>query len=73
MAFTASNLQTMNVGANAIHIYNSTDNLAAANYWDSAVDLVKVGDHILQSDGTNVKQYAVLTNTGSAVTVGTEA
>lgn len=73
MAYDATALQTLNVGQNAIHIYNSTDNLAAANYFDSAVAQLKVGDHILQSDGTNVLQYAVLTNTGTAVTVGTEA
>lgn len=77
MAFKASNLSVL-AYANSFTLwhYTTIDNattIGTAGYFNSAVDMVRVGDLMIlniDTDGTpSTKFYIVTANDGSAVTV----
>ncbi len=81
MAFTASNLSVLAYANNfTLWHYTTVDNTATiegAGYFNSAVDMLRVGDLMIiniDTDGTPAtKFYIVTANSGSSVTVGVYA
>lgn len=77
MAFTASNLSVLAYANNfTLWHYTTVDNTATiegAGYFNSAVDMLRVGDLMIiniDTDGTPAtKLYIVTANSGSSVTV----
>ncbi len=81
MAYKFSDLSVLAYANNfTLWHYTSVDNtatIAAAGYFNSAADMLRVGDLIIiniDTDGTpSTKFYVVTANTGSAVTIAVYA